>query len=267
MNLEKMKERKKELGYSNAKISDLSGVPLGTVQKIFSGETASPRYDTLLALEQILFKDKDTFSSTVHETVAPYLTKRQGEYTIEDCDKLPEDVRTELIDGVIYYMSAPTIAHQTIAGYVHAKLLHHVMGKRGTCLPLISPVDVELDKDDKTRVQPDVLIVCDRSKVINRCEYGAPDFILEVLSPSTKKKDMTIKLNKYLNAGVKEYWMIDSDKKKLMVYDFREGDHMFPMIYGFDQTVSITVMDEPCEINLSDLYDYISFLYTGETEN
>ena len=261
MNIEKMKQRKRELGYSNAKIAELSGVPLGTVQKIFSGETTSPRYTTLLALEQVLLNERETFSSTVHEAVAPYLTKRQGEYTIEDCDNLPEDVRTELIDGVIYYMSAPTFVHQSIGGYVYTQLFNHIRGKGGQCIPVISPIDVELDKDNKTRVQPDVLIVCDRSKIINRCVYGAPDFILEVLSPSTKRKDMTIKLNKYINAGVKEYWMIDPDKQKLMVYDFREGDHMFPTIYGFDQKVAITVLDEPCEIDLKDLYEYIAFLY------
>ena len=260
MNIEKMKQRKQELGYSNAKIADLSGVPLGTVRKIFSGETTSPRYTTLLALEQVLLNYNETFSSTVHETVAPYLTKRQGEYTIEDCDKLPEDVRTELIDGVIYYMSAPTIAHQAIAGYVHAKLFSHITSKGGRCLPVISPVDVELDRDDKTRVQPDVLIVCDRNKIINRCVYGAPDFILEVLSPSTKKKDMFLKLKKYEAAGVREYWMIDPDKKKLLVYNFAQEDS-FPEIYGFDQKVAITVMDEPCEIDLKDLYEYIAFLY------
>ena len=219
------------------------------------------RYTTLLALEQVLLNERETFSRTVHEAVAPYLTKRQGEYTIADCDNLPEDVRTELIDGVIYYMSAPTIAHQSIGGYVYTQLFNHIRSKRGQCLPMIAPVDVELDRDNKTRVQPDVLIVCDRSKIINRCVYGAPDFILEVLSPSTKKKDMSIKLYKYLDAGVKEYWMIDPDKKKLMVYDFREGEQMFPSIYGFDQTVSISVLEEPCEIDLKDLYEYIAFLY------
>jgi len=190
------------------------------------------------------------------------LSCAQGEYTIEDCDKLPEDIRTELIDGVIYYMFSPTIAHQAIAGYVHAKLFHHITSRRGSCLPVISPINVDLDKDDKTRVQPDVLIVCDRSKIIQRCVYGAPDFILEVLSPSTKRKDMIIKLNKYQSAGVKEYWMIDPDKQKLMVYKLEQEEY-FPEIYGFDQTVAITVMEEPCEIDLQDMYDYIAFLYQG----
>ncbi len=261
MNIEKMKQRKQELGYSNARIAELSGVPLGTVQKIFSGETSSPRYTTLLALEQVLLDYRETFSSTVHESVAPYLTKRQGDYTIEDCDALPEDVRTELIDGVIYYISAPTFAHQAIAGYVHAKLFNHITNKGGHCLPVISPIDVELDKDNKTRVQPDVLIVCDRSKVIQRCVYGAPDFILEVLSPSTKRKDMIIKLNKYLTAGVKEYWMIDPEKKKLIVYNLQDQKDLFPEIYEFDQKVAINVLEEPCEIDLEDMYNYIAFLY------
>jgi len=73
---------------------------------------------------------------------------------------------------------------------------------------------------------------------------------------------MVIKLNKYLNAGVKEYWMIDPDKQKLMVYKLEQEEY-FPEIYGFDQTVAITVMEEPCKIDLKDMYDYITFLYQG----
>ena len=69
-------------------------------------------------------------------------------------------------------------------------------------------------------VQPDVVIVCDRDKIEDRCIYGAPDFVIEVLSKSTRKKDTVIKLNKYMNAGVREYWMIDSAQKKVIVYDF-----------------------------------------------
>ena len=96
-------------------------------------------------------------------------------------------------------------------------MLQHVLDKKGACLPMISPIDVQLDCDDKTMVEPDVVIVCDRDKIINRCIYGVPDFIIEVLSKSTKKKDSVIKLNKYLNAGVREYWMIDPMKKKVIV--------------------------------------------------
>ena len=201
MTLEEMKVRKKELGYTYEQISRLSGVPLGTVQKIFSGVTSTPRYDTLLALERILAEPEN---SSVGESQTAYTARRQGEYTVEDYYRLPDDQRVELIDGVLYDMSSPASIHQIMVGLIHARLLAYVLSQKGTCLPIVSPVDVQLDCDNKTMVQPDVIIVCDRDKVIGRCVYGAPDFIVEILSPSTRRKDGVIKLNKYMNAGVKE---------------------------------------------------------------
>lgn len=266
MTVQEMKERKKELGYSNAMVAELSGVPLGTVQKIFSGATASPRYETLRALEAVL-KKKSAYSfsegdgSRVEESAAPYLTKKQGEYTLEDYYNLPEDQRFELIDGVIYDMTAPTTIHQSILGRVHAHLLYHIDAKGGQCIPMISPVDVQLDCDDKTMVEPDVIIVCDRNKIIRRCVYGAPDFVMEVLSKSTKKKDMFIKLNKYLNAGVREYWMVDPDKKTVMIYDFEHDDYR---LASFSEKIPVAVLDGECVIDFADLYNRISFLYERE---
>lgn len=267
MTIQEMKERKRELGYSNAMIAKLSGVPLGTVQKIFGGATSSPRFETLRALEQVLKEDitpsmpktSATGASSVGEAVVPYFAKKQGEYTIEDYYNLPEDKRFELIDGVIYNMTAPSSPHQLIGGYIYNQLFNHIASKKGSCLPMISPLDVQLDCDDKTMVQPDVVIICDRDKVIRRCIYGAPDFVLEVLSPSTKKKDTVIKLHKYMNAGVREYWMIDPDKKKVMIYDFEHDN--YPVIMGFDAVVPVAVLDNECKIDFRALYDYISFLY------
>lgn len=82
-----------------------------------------------------------------------------------------------------------------------------------------APVDVQLDCDEKTMVQPDVLVVCDREKIVPTHVYGAPDLIMEILSPATRKIDMNIKHSKYAAAGVREYWLIDPDKKKIVVYD------------------------------------------------
>ncbi len=266
MTVQEMKERKKELGYSNAMVAELSGVPLGTVQKIFSGATASPRYETLRALEAVL-KKKSAYSfsegdgSRVEESAAPYLTKKQGEYTLEDYYNLPEDQRFELIDGVIYDMTAPTTIHQSILGRIYAHLLYHIDAKGGQCIPLVSPVDVQLDCDDKTMVEPDVIIVCDSDKIIRRCVYGAPDFVMEVLSKSTKKKDMFIKLNKYLNAGVREYWMVDPDKKTVMIYDFEHDDYR---LASFSEKIPVAVLDGECVIDFADLYNRISFLYERE---
>lgn len=162
MNLEQMKEKKRELGYTYEQIAELAGVPLGTVQKVFSGITTTPRYDTLRALEQVFREDEEPI---VRESVTAYGIKKQGEYTVEDYCALPDEKRMELIDGVLYDMAAPTGIHQIVGGEIYAVLREHIRKKRGRCLPLYSPIDVQLDCDDKTVVQPDVLVLCDTSKL------------------------------------------------------------------------------------------------------
>ena len=108
MTIQEMLKRKTELGYTYAQLSELSGVPVGTIQKIFSGVTSSPRYETLRALEQVL---KEPENSYLCEEQVAYKVKKQGEYTLEDYYKIPDERRVELIDGVIYDMSSPTSAH------------------------------------------------------------------------------------------------------------------------------------------------------------
>lgn len=261
MTIKEMQERKRELGYSYAQIAELSGLPLGTVQKVLGGITLTPRYDTIMALESVLGEEQPM---AVRESAIPYRVKKQGEYTLEDFYQFPEDVRMELIDGVIYDMTSPTSAHQIISGFIYSKMLQHVLNNGGKCLPMIAPIDVQLDCDDRTMVEPDVLIVCDRDKVIDRCVYGAPDFIIEVLSKSTKKKDSVIKLNKYLNAGVREYWMIDPDKKKVIVYDFAHDE--YPIIHGFDAKVPVGIWNGDLEIDFAEVYDYVRFLFEREKQ-
>lgn len=260
MTIKEMKERKKELGYTYAQIAELSGVPLGTVQKIFSGVTASPRYETLIELEKVLGIPEP---SCVSEPQAVYYAKRPGEYTLEDYYRIPEERRVELIDGVIYDMASPTSFHQLIAGLIYTKLLTHVLEKKGECLPMISPIDVQLDRDDRTMVQPDVVIVCDRDKIIDRCIYGAPDFVIEVLSRSSSKRDSVIKLNKYMAAGVREYWLIDPDRQKVLVYRFQKDD--YPVIYGFDARIPVGIWEDGFSIDFREVYEHIRFLYERES--
>ena len=252
MNLEQMKERKRELGYTYEQIAELSGVPLGTVQKVFSGATASPRYDTLCALEQVFQKKEACF---VKEAAAAYGVKKQGEYTVEDYRALPDDQRMELIDGVLYDMAAPTGIHQVVGGEIHAMLREYIRSKKGRCLPMYSPIDVQLDCDNKTIVQPDVLVLCDTSRLSGNTIWGAPDFVVEVLSKSTRKKDMFVKLNKYMNAGVREYWMVDFDKMKVVVYDFA-GEN-YPVIYGIHDVIPVGIFGGECQIDFGEIYDYL----------
>ncbi len=266
MDLREMKMRKKEMGYTNARLAEVSGVPLGTVQRILSGETKNPRHEAWSALVRALSPSEHESSyitgakdpSYVKEAEAAY-GKRQGEYTAEDYFGMPDDVRVELIDGVIYDMTpAPSLRHQDIAGNIYAELLMHVRSKGGPCRPFIAPVDVRLDGDDKTVMQPDVAVVCSSELISGgRVISGAPDLICEVLSPSTKKKDLTVKYRKYLDAGVREYWVIDPGKMQILTYFFE--DDLLPVIYSFNDKVPVRIWDEDSfSIDFSGIAGYIS---------
>lgn len=256
MTVEQMRERKRELGYSYEQIAELANLPVGTVQKVLGGITKSPRYDTLQALEEVFTSKPDL---VVKETTAAYQVKKQGEYTIEDYMALPEEQRVELIDGVFYDMSAPVVVHQAIGGEIHYKLREFIRDNKGKCIALAAPTDVQLDCDNKTMVQPDVLVVCDRDKFKFGRLYGAPDFVVEVLSPSTSKKDKVLKLSKYCNAGVREYWMVDPMKKRVFVYDFENED--FPTVYTFEDVIPVQIFDGRCKIDFREIYEYTEFLF------
>ena len=275
MTIEEMRQRKRELGYTNQMIAERSGIPLSTVQKVFAGATSSPRRETIEALERVLEKDKSsvygdpvTSDRMVCETSATYnVNAEDGNsseaenrlYTLEDYLRLPDDQRVELIDGVFYDMAAPTTIHQSIAGFLHKKFLDFVMANKGPCFPFISPVDVQLDCDDKTVVQPDVLVVCDRTKYKNGRIFGAPDLVIEVLSPSTRRKDMQLKMYKYAGAGVREYWMVDPDKKLVVQYDL---EHLgIPAIYNFQSVIPVLIWDSACRIDLGEMDETIGFLW------
>lgn len=249
MTVGEMKKRKQEKGYTYAQISELSGVPLGTVQKIFSGETISPRYDTLQALES-LFLEKDMLAEE-----SAYSVRRQGSYTLEDYYALPDERRVELIDGCFYDMAAPTFLHQKIAGEIYRQLANYVMDAGGDCQPLLSPVDIQLDCDDRTMVQPDVAVLCNDGKVRRWGVYGAPDFVLEIISPSSRKNDYTKKLAKYEAAGVREYWILDSYQRRLLVYYFE--DEQFPFICGLDKPVSVNIYQGALEIDFTHILQWI----------
>ena len=287
MTIKEMNERKIELGYSYEQIAELSGVPLSTVRKVLGGITKAPRYATVQGLSRVLEQDGSTTLintgrsagspgpatsedgiyytyqayrpdwSGVQEASAAYVVKKkQGEFTLEDYLAIPDEQRVELIDGIIYDMSSPTGYHQLIAGQIYARLLSFISAGKGKCLPLISPVDVQLDCDNKTIVQPDVLILCDPSKYTPARIIGAPDFVVEILSRSTRTKDIFIKTNKYRNAGVREYWMIDPEKKIITVYYFDKEDDYF--VYTFRDQIPVNIYHGDLVIDFSEIDDYIS---------
>ncbi len=268
MTLSEMKARKKELGLSNKEISRRSGVPLGTVQKIFGGVTEAPRMETIIALERVLRRDTDGYAAGssgsgrplyVAEPVPAYNAgpsfrhvKKQGEYTLEDYYALPDDRRVELIDGVIYDMAAPSHEHQLISGELSYQLQDFVKKNGGGCRVYTAPLDVQLDRDKRTMVQPDILVICDHDKVNSSGIFGAPDFIIEILSPATAKTDVTIKLYKYMKAGVREYWVVDPENRQVFVY-MKKEESILLVTYTFDDLVPVGIWDGRCRVDFPEI--------------
>lgn len=276
MTIHELQTRKKELRYTNEMIAEMSGVPLGTVQKIFAGITTHPRRETLQKLERILdrpvyesVRDPHPIShssltygnnvyanytgdSTVNEEPAVFHAyPRQGSYTLEDYYALPDDRRVELIDGVIYDMTSPIQIHQAILGRLHYEFVECV-DRHPECELFLAPSDVRLDNDNRTMVQPDLFIVCGRTDQDFRRLNGAPDFVCEILSPSNRSYDMLLKYNKYKNAGVREYWIIDPDRLQVIVHIFDKETP--PRIYTFHDVIPVGISGGECSIDFEKIF-------------
>jgi len=176
---------------------------------------------------------------------------KSNEYTIDDIYALPEGQRAELIDGVIYNMSPPTIAHQRISNYLSTEISLYIRSKKGTCEVFTAPFAVFLSENNKNYVEPDISVICDKSKLENEkgC-MGAPDWIIEIVSPSTKQNDYGIKLFKYCNSGVREYWIVDYQKNRILVYNFENQTTVNE--YTFSDKVK-TEIYEDLEIDFTEI--------------
>lgn len=181
--------------------------------------------------------------------------KEARKYTIYDYFSFPDDrPRCEIIDGVIYDMSSPTLHHQWVLTQLGREFSNFIDANNGDCRAFVAPLDVTPDPADiYTIVQPDVMIICDRSLLEGTYCEGAPDLVVEILSPSTRRKDMTIKLAKYAAAGVREYWIVDIKAERVIVYDFAHDDAVG--IYGFDTDVPVGIWDGRCKVNFRKMMD------------
>ena len=140
-------------------------------------------------------------------------------FSLEEYLALPETERMELLEGIPYLLAAPSTAHQRIAGSIYVQLFLSLEGK--PCEPFIAPTDVFLNEADERRptvVQPDVLVVCDRDKIAPNGIHGAPDLIVEVLSPGNTVQDLVRKIDLYFRFGVREYWIVDPEALVLTQY-------------------------------------------------
>ena len=267
MTIEEMKARKIELGLTGEMIAEASGVPLGTVQKIFSGATKAPRKATIDALEKVLGNTPEpgkksfyeermkTAAGTVREPVRNYnAVPKHGRYTTEDYYNLPEEQRMELIDGKFYDMGAPSLRHQRILSLLFLLFEECIEEHGNPCEVFIAPCDVRLDRDHYTMVQPDLMVICgdyDRRGI--RYE-GAPELIVEILSDATRSKDLFLKLYKYQNAGVREYWIVDPERQTVTVHFF-EAEEYEPAKYDFRSQIPVGISGGKHKIDFSRILD------------
>lgn len=164
--------------------------------------------------------------------------RKEETYTVDDIYALPDGERAELIDGKIYYMSSPSPTHQRILLSLCRTIADYIDSNNGNCEVFPAPLAVFLNNDKRNYVEPDISVICDPSKLDNKGYHGAPDWIIEIVSPSSRTMDWFIKLIKYSNAGVREYWVVDHSQDLITVYRF-EKEEMEQYSFGEDIPVGI----------------------------
>ena len=181
------------------------------------------------------------------------LPEKKQHYTYADYCTWDDDERWELIDGEAYAMASPTATHQRILLEFAGQFRDFLRNK--PCEVFIAPFDVCLNaagNDDDDVFQPDLMVICDRAKISEKYCNGAPDMVIEISSPSTAKHDRFRKFNKYQNAGVREYWIVDPDTKTVSTHILKDEGYMI-RAYADTDTISVHVLDG-CKISLADVF-------------
>lgn len=175
---------------------------------------------------------------------------KSNSYTAEDYWNLPEGERAELIDGKLYNMAPPSRIHQEIVSGLTRIVGNYIADHHGNCRVYPAPFAINLDADDKDWVEPDVSVICDPNKLTDRGCIGAPDLIIEIVSPASRKTDYIKKNALYLDSGVKEYWIVDPMRKSTLVYCYEED--ATPVFYPFDHAITVGIYPD-LTITIADL--------------
>ncbi len=166
------------------------------------------------------------------------MRQKEETYTVEDIYSLPAGERAELIDGKIYYMAPPSTRHQMLVMELSYQIKDYIERNKGECEVFPAPFAVFLNKNDRNYEEPDISVICDKKKITERGCDGSPDWIIEVVSSSSRQMDYFKKLFRYRTAGVREYWVVDPEKKIVTVYNF-EQDRMDEYCFGLEVPVGI----------------------------
>lgn len=169
---------------------------------------------------------------------------------LEQYKALPENIHAEVYDGQISYIASPSQEHQTISMELSTILNTYIKSKQGSCRVFHAPFDAKLNDTPLTIVQPDLMIVCDKTKLDGKRCNGAPDFAIEIVSPSNPADDYIRKLYYYKNYGVREYWTVDPGRRIVTVNYFEED--LLSVQYHFCSTIKVNIYED-LYINFSEI--------------
>lgn len=201
-----------------------------------------------------------------HEDLVRMGLDRKGkwQYTVADIEALPEWVRAELIDGEIFVkVSAPLTIHQDILAGLFFQIEAYIQRKKGKCHVYFAPFGVRPKKDIYNYVEPDITLICDDDQMEERGSCGAPDFVIEVVSPSNRKHDYVRKLALYHEAGVREYWIVDPKYEHVTVYDWEKSDT--PTLYPFSERIKVGVYGD-LYLDISNRHGTLEEILTEERQ-
>jgi len=298
--VDELNRRRKLAGMTYEALSEKSGVPLSTIRKIFGHITESPRYGTLEKLERALpvrtdkalsaepderrgilrddsgksriWDEKNGFPEWVREEAiygtAAISGEGKGPYTVEDYEALPEGSRLELLDGEFCNMAEPAVEHQYCESLLEQQLNDCIRKHGLDCLALHEAPLVPDPEDRKTVLCPDIMVICGRDMVEKGKVTGAPPLVMEILSPSTRGYDFSLKKEKYQNSGVREYWLVDIQHKVICLFDLEHaGEPGVPLytVYGFGQKVPVGISEGRCSIDFGAISSALEWLKQAGT--
>lgn len=166
--------------------------------------------------------------------------RKEEIYTLDDIYALLEGERAELIDGKIYYIAPPNTRHQTLVMDLSYQIKDYIKRNNGECNVFPAPFAVFLNENDQNYVEPDISVICDKNKIMDKGCNGVPDWVIEIVSPSSKQMDYFKKLFKYGTAGVREYWVVDPERELVTICNF-ERDSMEE--FAFDKDIPVGIYE------------------------
>ncbi len=274
MDVKELKLRKKALGLTTAQIALMCELPVGTVSKIFTGETKNPSYLTIEKIDRVLAHEEMLKRvRTYVDAILAYIKEHPGEnvdqiqfeknyriehglnnahkITVQMLYEIGEDRRIELIDGHLIINEYPNMRHQMLVQNLGRKIDDFTRSNNGKCRVFNVGVNVFIDEDDYSLVVPDIAVLCDDSRMNAMGIVGPPDWVIEVTSPSTRGRDYGKKMHKYMDAGVREYWIIDPEKEKVTTYI--EGEPMMAYVYNFEDEIPVYIYGGELKITVTEV--------------